>query len=158
MLRNLWWHHDFLAGLAPILNSTWKPPLLFVICTASTKHLWYSPRTWACTVLNSTETVLVAAEVLGLIVNNWGYLTRMVYPVCKQGSQGFGREGFSGSYFPKLYIHRPPSHILVEVLVLPLSRISETLRRGQRLHGHCSLSDFTQVSFFTRLWKILFLK
>lgn len=157
ILSNLLWHHDFLTGPVPILNSTWKPLLLFFFCTASTKLPWYFPWTWVCTVLNSMETVLITAEVLGLIINNLCYQTRMVYTVSKQGSQGLGHEGFSESYFPKLYIHRLPHHILMKVLFLPPSRISETLRRGKKLHGHYSPSDFT-LSFFVRLWKILFFK
>lgn len=135
-----------------------KTSSIIFTCTASTKHPWYSPWTWVCTVLNSMETILITAGVLGLIINNLCYQTRMVYTVSKQGSQGFGHEGFSESYFPKLYAHRLPYHILMTVLFLLLSRISETLRRGKKLRGHYSPLDFILMSFFIRLWKLLFLK
>lgn len=136
---NLLKHHDFLTGAPPVLNSSCKPPLLF-FRTAASAHPSYSPRTWVCAVLNSMETVLITPKVLGLIINNLCYQTRLVYTVPKWGRQRFGHEGLWESYFPKLYVHRLPYPILMKVLILPLSRLSETLR-GKKLHGHYSSSD-----------------
>lgn len=131
----------------------------FVFCTAFAEHSWYSPWTWVCTVLNSVETILITAKVLRLIINNLCYQTRMVYTVSRPGSQGFDHEDFSESYFPKLYIHSQPYHILMKVIFLVLSRISETLRKEKKkIHGHHSPSDFTLSLFIIRLWKFLFFK
>lgn len=49
----------------------------------------------------------------------------------KQGNEGFDYEGF-----PKLYNHRLPYPIIMKVLDLPLSKIPETLRSGEKTHGH----------------------
>lgn len=127
-------------------------------CTASTEHFWYSPWTWVRTVLSSVETILITAKVLRLIINNLCYQTRMVCTVSRLGSQGFDHEGFSESYFPKLYIHSQPYHILMKVIFLVLSRISETLRKEKKNTWSSQSIRFYSIIIYYKTVKIFVLQ
>lgn len=67
----------------------------------------------------------------------WGsqlklHATKLEWLILCPHNQGFSHEKFCKSYFPKLYIHRLPYHILMNVLFLTQLRISETLKRGKK--------------------------
>lgn len=59
------------------------------------------------TVINSMETIWITPEVLGLLINNLCYQTRIVYPVSKASSQGFIL-GILRKLFPKILYPRLP--------------------------------------------------
>lgn len=59
------------------------------------------------TVINSMETIWITPEVLGLLINNLCYQTRIVYPVSKANSQAFIL-GILRELFPKILHPRLP--------------------------------------------------
>lgn len=99
------------------------------------------------------ETIRITPEVLGLIINNLCYQTRIVYPVSKAGTQGFTlgalRELFPKILHPRLPWDSSSSSILKNVF---------NIKKREKITWSLQSIGFHSNFIFFKLLKILFFK